>query len=78
LQGSAADIIKLAMIAVDKRLEGMKSKMILQVHDELIIDAYEDEVDEVKAILEEEMANAVKLNVPLVAEAVVGDSWADL
>jgi DNA polymerase-1 len=66
------------MIAVDKRLEGMKSKMILQVHDELIIDAYEDEVDEVKAILEEEMANAVKLNVPLVAEAVVGDSWADL
>ena len=78
LQGSAADIIKLAMIGVDKRLEGMKSKMILQVHDELIIDAYEDEVDEVKAILEEEMANAVKLNVPLVAEAVVGDSWADL
>ena len=78
MQGSAADIIKLAMIAVDKRLEGMKSKMILQVHDELIIDAYEDEVDEVKAILEEEMANAVKLNVPLVAEAVVGDSWADL
>ncbi|MBR2955576.1 MAG: DNA polymerase I [Clostridia bacterium] len=78
LQGSAADIIKLAMIAVDKRLEGMKSKMILQVHDELIIDAYEDEVDEVKAILEKEMANAVKLNVPLVAEAVVGDSWADL
>ena len=78
LQGSAADIIKVAMLGVEKRLEGMKSKMILQVHDELIIDADEGEIEEVKTILQEEMANAIKLNVPLVAEAVVGDNWAEL
>ena len=78
LQGSAADIIKVAMLGVEKRLEAMKSKMILQVHDELIIDADEGEIDEVKAILQEEMEKAMALNVPLVAEAVVGDSWADL
>ena len=78
LQGSAADIIKVAMIAVEKRLEGMKSKMILQVHDELIVDADETEVEEVKQILQEEMGSAMKLNVPLVAEAVVGDNWAEL
>ncbi len=78
LQGSAADIIKVAMIRVEKRLESMKSKMILQVHDELIIDADKNEVEEVKAILEEEMANAMSLNVPLVAEAVVGENWAEL
>ena len=78
LQGSAADVIKVAMIKVEKRLESMKSKMILQVHDELIIDADEGEIDEVKAILQEEMENAMTLNVPLVAEAVVGDNWAEL
>ena len=78
LQGSAADIIKVAMIGVEKRLENMKSKMILQVHDELIIDADESEVEEVKAILQEEMEKVMTLNVPLVAEAVVGDNWAEL
>lgn len=78
LQGSAADIIKLAMIRVEKRLEGMKSKMILQVHDELIVDAAPDEKDEVKKILQEEMENAVSLRVPLIAEAVEGKKWSDL
>ena len=78
LPGSAADIIKVAMLGVEKRLEGMKSKMILQVHDELIIDADESEIDEVKSILQQEMENAMKLNVPLVAEAVVGDNWAEI
>ena len=78
LQGSAADIIKVAMLGVEKRLENMKSKMILQVHDELIIDADESEVEEVKAILQEEMEKVMTLNVPLVAEAVVGDNWAEL
>ena len=52
--------------------------MILQVHDELIIDADESEVEEVKAILQEEMEKVMTLNVPLVAEAVVGDNWAEL
>lgn len=78
LQGSAADIIKVAMLGVEKRLENMKSKMILQVHDELIIDADAGEVDEVGAILQEEMEKAMALNVPLVAEAVVGDNWAEI
>lgn len=78
LQGSAADIIKLAMLGVEKRLEGMKSKMILQVHDELIVDTAPDEIDEVKKILQEEMENAVSLRVPLIAEAVVGKKWSDL
>ena len=78
LQGSAADIIKVAMLGVEKRLENMKSKMILQVHDELIIDADVNEVEEVKAILQEEMEKAMALNVPLIAEAVVGDNWAEI
>ncbi len=78
LQGSAADIIKMAMINVEKRLVGMKSKMILQIHDELIIDTALDEVDEVKRILSSEMENVVKLSVPLIAEATHACNWAEL
>lgn len=78
LQGSAADIIKMAMINVEKRLENMKSKMILQIHDELIIDTAMDEIDEVKHILSSEMENVVKLRVPLVAEANFANNWAQL
>lgn len=78
LQGSAADIIKLAMLGVEKRLEGMKSKMILQIHDELIIDAAADEEESVKQILSSEMENAVKLSVPLVAEAAIAKNWGEL
>lgn len=75
LQGTAADIIKIAMIGVHKRLDGMKSKLILQVHDELIIDADKDEVDAVKQIIKTEMENAVKLKVPLDADISVGNNW---
>lgn len=78
LQGSAADVVKLAMLAVEKRLAGMKSKMILQIHDELIVDAAEDEADEIVRILKEEMENAVKLRVPLIAEANTAKNWGDL
>lgn len=78
LQGSAADVVKLAMLAVERRLAGMKSKMILQIHDELIVDAAEDEADEVVRILKEEMENAVKLRVPLIAEANTAKNWGDL
>ncbi len=78
LQGSAADIIKLAMLGVERRLEGKKSKMILQIHDELIIDAAPDEVEEVKKLLSEEMEHAVELRVPLVAEATSAKNWAEL
>ncbi len=79
LQGSAADIMALAMINVYKKLEegGFKSKLILQVHDELIIDAYLDEVEKVKKLLVDEMENAVKLSVPLTVSASVAKSWYD-
>ena len=78
LQGSAADIIKIAMINVEKALEGKRSKMILQIHDELVIDTAKDEVEEVKQILTREMQNAAKLRVPLIAEATSATNWGDL
>ena len=78
LQGSAADIIKLAMLGVEKRLASMKSKMILQIHDELIIDAAADEAEEVKKVLSYEMEHAVKLSVPLIAEATSAKNWGEL
>ncbi len=77
IQGSAADIIKVAMVKVYNRLkkEKLKSQIILQIHDELIIETFEDELDQVKKILKEEMENAVKLDVDLIAEVESGDSW---
>lgn len=75
LQGTAADIIKIAMVRVDKRLQNMKSKLILQVHDELIVDAAADEVDEVIDILKTEMEGAVKLSIPLNVVVSVGKNW---
>lgn len=75
LQGSAADIIKIAMIRVHNRLKGMKSHLVLQVHDELIVDATPDEIDAVKDILKTEMESAVKLSVPLGVDIAVGKNW---
>ena len=77
LQGSASDIIKLAMIKVHKALKenNLKSKLIMQVHDELIIDTYEDEIEIVSKILKENMENVVSLPVKLVADVGVGYSW---
>lgn len=79
IQGTAADIIKIAMIKVYERLrkENMKSKLILQIHDELIVEAPEDEAQRVSELLNEEMENAVKLSVPLTADAKVGKTWYD-
>ncbi|MBO6262771.1 MAG: DNA polymerase I, partial [Clostridia bacterium] len=79
LQGTAADIIKLAMIKVYERIkrEKIKSKLILQVHDELIIDTHPDEVEIVKEILLDEMNDVIKLKVPLIAETECGDKWFD-
>ncbi len=79
LQGSSADIIKIAMVNVHKRLkkEKLLSKLILQVHDELIIDALKSEQEQVKKLLIEEMQNAVKLSVPLTVEAEIGETWFD-
>ena len=77
LQGSASDIIKLAMIKVYDELKkkNLKAKLIMQVHDELIIDTPLNEVEEVKVLLKEAMENVVKLEVPLIAEVGVGDNW---
>lgn len=79
IQGTAADIIKIAMVRVDKRLkdEGLSARLILQVHDELIVEAPAYESMRVAMLLQEEMESAVKLNVPLVAEASVGKTWYD-
>lgn len=77
IQGSAADIIKLAMISVHSELKKrkLKSKLVLQVHDELIIDTYKDEIDEVKELLRDLMENAVKLDVDLKVDISTGNSW---
>jgi DNA polymerase-1 len=77
IQGTAADIIKIAMINVSNRLkaEGLKARLILQVHDELIVECPEGEADVVCKVLREEMENAVRLTVPLVAETRAGKSW---
>lgn len=79
IQGTAADLIKKAMILVDRRLsaEGLRARLILQIHDELIVEAPESEEETVKRILEEEMTGAMQLSVPLVAEANSGKSWFD-
>ena len=77
IQGSAADIIKIAMIEVYRKLKGKKSKLILQVHDELLVETYEDEVEEVERIVKESMENAVKLKVTLKVELNKGKSWLD-
>lgn len=77
IQGSAADIIKMAMVNIFKRFEkeGLKSKMILQVHDELNFNVYREELEKVKSIVLEEMEGAVKLRVPLIADCGVGANW---
>ena len=79
VQGAAADIIKLAMVNVSRRMEreGLSSRLILQVHDELIAECPESEAERVRVLLTEEMQNAVRLRVPLVAEAHIGKSWAE-
>ena len=77
IQGTAADIIKIAMIRVWKRLkeENLKSRLILQVHDELLIETAEDELEKVKTILEEEMKKAADLSVTLEIDMHTGKNW---
>ena len=77
IQGTAADIIKLAMINVDRRIEeeGLQSRMILQIHDELLFDAVADEVETVEKLVKEEMENVISLSVPLTVECNHGNNW---
>lgn len=77
IQGSAADIIKIAMVNVNNKLKekALKSKLILQVHDELILNVYKDELEEVSVLVKREMENVLSLSVPLEADVSVGENW---
>ena len=77
IQGTSADIIKLAMINVDKRITdaGLQSKMVLQIHDELVFDAVKEEVETLQQIVREEMENVIELSVPLTVECNYGNNW---
>lgn len=79
IQGTAADIIKIAMIRVHERLqqEQLRSTLILQIHDELLVETHKEEVEQVKVIIEEEMMRAAELSVPLLVSVSVGDTWYD-
>ena len=79
IQGTASDIVKIAMLRVDEQFKqaGLKSRLLMQVHDELLVEVPEKEVDQVTQILKHEMETAVSLDVPLVADVGVGDNWMD-
>lgn len=80
IQGTGADILKLAMIEVDKALKEkhLKSQMILQVHDELIFDVFEDELEEVMSLVKEKMEHCIKMDVPLIVEGNYAKNWCEL
>lgn len=77
IQGSSADMIKVAMINIHQRMheKNMRSKMILQVHDELVFDAHRDEIEDLKIMVEKEMREAVSLDVPIVVDINIGENW---
>ena len=77
IQGTAADIIKLAMVHVERMLRAKhpKARLVLQVHDELIVECPLGEAEQVRSLVEEEMERVVQLDVPLLAEAKLGASW---
>ena len=77
IQGSAADVIKLAMIKIDQKLKdlNLKTKMLLQVHDELVFDVHNSELEKIKPMIKHEMENAFKMDVPLDVEIGVGKNW---
>jgi len=77
IQGSSADMIKIAMINIHREMEklNLRSKMILQVHDELIFDAHKDELENIKPLIQDLMINAIPLKVPVVVEMDTGDNW---
>jgi DNA polymerase I len=77
LQGTAADLIKLAMIRIDRKLESLQTKMLLQVHDELVFEAPPEEVDEVRVMVKADMEGVARLEVPLIVDVGVGENWRD-
>ncbi len=77
LQGSAADIIKLAMVKVDRALAGSATRMVMTVHDELVFEVPEGEVEETSKLIRQTMENAIELAVPLTVDVAWGPNWAD-
>ena len=77
IQGTAADLIKLAMVRIDRALATMQTKLLLQVHDELVLEAPPEEVEQVTVLVKTEMENVAALQVPLLVEAGTGDNWRD-
>ena len=77
VQGSAADIIKLAMVNISDKISGsnFKSKMLVQVHDELIFEIYKPELEEMRKLIQQEMESAYSLNVPLAVDIGLGNNW---
>ena len=77
IQGTSADIIKLAMIAIDRRMtaEGMKSRMVLQIHDELLFEVRKDELERMRALVLQEMEHVLELSIPLTVECNYGTNW---
>ena len=77
IQGTSADIIKIAMINVSRRIqeEGLQSRMVLQIHDELVFDAVPQEIDKLQQIVREEMENVIELSIPLTVECNYGNNW---
>ena len=80
LQGTAADLIKIAMLRIDERMQAakMKTRMTLQVHDELLFDTPREEVEAIRTLVKYEMENVVTLKVPIIADVGVGDNWRDM
>ncbi len=80
LQGSAADIIKKAMIVLDKKIRenGLKARLLLQVHDELVVEAPENEVEKVASLMKQAMENVINLSVPITVDVGVGDNWREI
>ena len=79
IQGAAADIIKLAMVRADRRMrrEGLKARLILQVHDELVVECVKSDAEKAARILKEEMEGAAQLSLPLTVDIKIGQNWAE-
>ncbi|MFH1335267.1 MAG: DNA polymerase, partial [Candidatus Zixiibacteriota bacterium] len=75
IQGSAADLIKVVMIDIAKRLKDKKSKMILQVHDELVFEVHKSELDSIREMVKDRMENTIQLEVPIKVDINVGENW---
>ncbi|MBC7195549.1 MAG: DNA polymerase I, partial [Caldisericia bacterium] len=75
IQGSGADIIKASMVNIWNRLKNKKSRIVLQIHDELLVEVHKDEVEEIVNIVKNEMENTIKLSVPVKVEYGIGKNW---